>query len=54
MVARPVNLANGNLSLSIPLAIIGGRGSASFTIALSYNGKFRSTQRGTLLSTATR
>jgi RHS repeat-associated protein len=34
-----VNLANGNFSLSIPLATIGGRGSASFTLALSYNSK---------------
>lgn len=34
-----VNLANGNLSLSIPLATVGGRGSAGFTIALSYNSK---------------
>src|SRR5580765_6625899 len=34
-----VNMANGNLSLHIPLATIGGRGSASFTIALSYNSK---------------
>jgi RHS repeat-associated protein len=39
-----VNLANGNFSLSIPLATIGGRGSASFTIALSYNSKVWSTQ----------
>ena len=34
-----VNLANGNLSLSIPLATIGGRGPASYTVALSYNSK---------------
>jgi RHS repeat-associated protein len=34
-----VNLANGNLSVSIPLVNIGGRGSASYTIALSYNSK---------------
>jgi len=34
-----VNLANGNLSLSIPLATVGGRGSAGYTIALSYNSK---------------
>ena len=39
-----VNLANGNLSLSIPLATVGGRGSASFTIALSYNSKVWSTE----------
>ena len=39
-----VNLANGNFSLSIPLATIGGRGSASFTIALSYNSKVWTTQ----------
>jgi hypothetical protein len=31
-------------SLSIPLATIGGRGSASFTLALSYNSKVWSTQ----------
>jgi hypothetical protein len=34
-----VNLANGNLSLSLPLATIGGRGSASFAVTLSYNSK---------------
>src|SRR6266566_9849979 len=34
-----VNLANGNFSMSIPLATIGGRGSASYTVALSYNSK---------------
>ena len=39
-----VNLANGNFSLSIPLATIGGRGSASFTLALSYNSKVWTTQ----------
>jgi RHS repeat-associated protein len=39
-----VNLANGNFSLSIPLATVGGRGSASFTIALSYNSKVWSAQ----------
>ena len=39
-----VNLANGNFSLSIPLATVGGRGSASYTIALSYNSKVWSTQ----------
>ena len=39
-----VNLANGNFSMSIPLATIGGRGSASFTIALSYNSKVWTTQ----------
>jgi RHS repeat-associated protein len=39
-----VNLANGNFSLSIPLASVGGRGSASFTIALSYNSKVWTTQ----------
>lgn len=27
-----VNLANGNFSFSIPLATVGGRGSASFTL----------------------
>lgn len=39
-----VNLANGNFSLSIPLATIGGRGSAAYTVALSYNSKVWSTQ----------
>jgi RHS repeat-associated protein len=39
-----VNLANGNFSLSIPLTTVGGRGSASFTIALSYNSKVWTTQ----------
>jgi YD repeat-containing protein len=34
-----VNLANGNLTLSIPLATIGGRGSASYAVALTYNSK---------------
>lgn len=34
-----VNLANGNLNVHIPLVTIGGRGSASFTLALSYNSK---------------
>jgi len=34
-----VNLANGNLSMQFPLATIGGRGSAAYTIALSYNSK---------------
>jgi len=34
-----VNLANGNLNLHIPLVTIGGRGSAGFTVALSYNSK---------------
>ncbi|HEY8185434.1 MAG TPA: RHS repeat-associated core domain-containing protein [Pyrinomonadaceae bacterium] len=40
-----VNLANGNFSLSIPLATVGGRGSVSYTIALSYNSKVWSAQR---------
>jgi RHS repeat-associated protein len=39
-----VNLANGNLSMNLPLVSIGGRGSASFTLALSYNSKIWSTQ----------
>ncbi len=39
-----VNLANGNFSLSIPLSTIGGRGRASFSIALSYNSKVWSAQ----------
>ena len=34
-----VNLANGNLNLHIPLVMVGGRGSASYTLALSYNSK---------------
>lgn len=34
-----VNLATGNLSVNIPLVTIGGRGSASYTVALSYNSK---------------
>ena len=34
-----VNLANRSLSLYIPLVNIGGRGSASVTIALAYNSK---------------
>ncbi|MEW6209451.1 MAG: hypothetical protein AB1631_13860, partial [Acidobacteriota bacterium] len=34
-----VNLANGNLSVNIPLVTIGGRGSVSYTLALSYNSK---------------
>jgi RHS repeat-associated protein len=34
-----VNLANQNLSLRIPLVSIGGRGSASYVIALAYNSK---------------
>jgi RHS repeat-associated protein len=34
-----VNLANGNLNVHIPLVTVGGRGSASFTIALSNNAK---------------
>lgn len=39
-----VNLANGNLSLQVPLATVGGRGQASYTIALSYNSKLWSTE----------
>src|SRR2546423_2002053 len=41
-----VNLANGNLSMSIPLVTVGGRGSASDTIALSYNSKVGSAEHG--------
>jgi RHS repeat-associated protein len=40
-----VNLANGNFSLSIPLTTIGGRGSAAYTVALSYNSKVWSAQQ---------
>ena len=39
-----VNLANGNFTMSIPLATVGGRGSAAFTIALTYNSKVWSSQ----------
>jgi hypothetical protein len=39
-----VNLSNGNFSLAIPLATIGGRGSAAFTITLAYNSKVWSSQ----------
>ncbi len=34
-----VNLANGNLSINLPLVTIGGRGSAALTVMLSYNSK---------------
>src|ERR1043166_8557220 len=34
-----VNLVNGNFSMSIPLATVGGRGTAAFTINLAYNSK---------------
>ncbi|MFY9607891.1 MAG: hypothetical protein WAU45_04655 [Blastocatellia bacterium] len=34
-----VNLANGNLAIQLPLATLGGRGSASYTVALAYNSK---------------
>lgn len=34
-----VSLTNGNLNVHIPLVTIGGRGSASFTIALNQNNK---------------
>jgi RHS repeat-associated protein len=40
-----VNLVNGNFSLAIPLATVGGRGDASFTITLSYNSKVWSSQQ---------
>ena len=46
-----VNLANGNLSLSIPLATVGGRGSAAYTIALSYNSKVWSAQHDRVMIT---
>jgi len=39
-----VNLANGNFTMSIPLATVGGRGSAAFTIALTYNSKVWTSQ----------
>lgn len=39
-----VNLANGNLSMNVPLASVGGRGSAGFTLALSYNSKLWSSE----------
>jgi RHS repeat-associated protein len=39
-----VNLANGNFSLAIPLAAVGGRGAPSFPITLSYNSKVWTTQ----------
>jgi hypothetical protein len=39
-----VNLANGNLSMNVPLVNIGGRGSASLTIGLFYNSKAWSTE----------
>ncbi|MDT7540601.1 MAG: hypothetical protein QOE33_505 [Acidobacteriota bacterium] len=39
-----VNLANGNLAINLPLATVGGRGSTSFTVLLSYNSKLWSTQ----------
>src|SRR5713101_1406865 len=39
-----VNLANGNMSVHIPLVTIGGRGSAGYTLALSYNSKLWSAQ----------
>lgn len=42
-----VNLANGNFSLSIPLATVGGRGPVAYTIALSYNSKVWSAQLNT-------
>src|SRR5262249_54721544 len=34
-----VNLANGNLTVHIPLVTVGGRGSAAYAIALNYNSK---------------
>src|SRR5712692_3987858 len=39
-----VNLANGNMSVHIPLVTIGGRGSAGYTLARSYNSKLWSAQ----------
>jgi RHS repeat-associated protein len=44
-----VNLVNGNMSLQIPLVTIGGRGSAGYTIALSYNSKLWSPEHETEL-----
>src|SRR5437870_7765807 len=40
-----VNLANRNFSLAIPLATVGGRGSASYTITLAYNSKIWTKRR---------
>ena len=42
-----VNLANGNLNLHIPLVSVGGRGSASYTVALTYNSKLWSANHET-------
>jgi RHS repeat-associated protein len=42
-----VNLANGNLNVHIPLVTVGGRGSASYTLALSYNSKLWSPAHNT-------
>ena len=39
-----INLANGNLSMQFPLATIGGRGGAAYTVALSYNSKLWSAE----------
>jgi hypothetical protein len=39
-----VNLANGNLNVSIPLVTVGGRGTATFTVSLNYNSKVWSGQ----------
>src|ERR1043165_9697283 len=39
-----VNLVNGNFSMNIPLATVGGRGSAAFTINLAYNSKIWSAE----------
>jgi hypothetical protein len=41
-----VNLANGNLSVNIPIVTIGGRGSATYTVSLSYNSKLWTSQSG--------
>ena len=42
-----INLANGNMSVHIPLVTIGGRGSAGYTLALSYNSKLWSAEQDT-------
>jgi hypothetical protein len=44
---KTVNLANGNLNLHFPLVTIGGRGSASYTVALNYNSKVWTGQKDT-------
>ncbi len=39
-----VNLANGNMSMHIPLVTVGGRGLAGHTLSLSYNSKLWSAE----------